>query len=123
MSTPVPVRPVMLLDFVKNLVHGDDQYLTTHPLPTETREALVADRNALDAANTQVLAAKAAWQQAAQSRKAIMKRVRATAQKTRNVVYGLHGRTDKALGEYGLTTPVEHRSKDAANGTNGTQPK
>ncbi len=113
----------MLLDFVKNMVHGDDQHQTNHPLPTETRNALVTDRDALEAANMEVLAARTAWQEAAQSRKAIMKRVRATAQKTRNIVYGLHGRTDKALGEYGLSTPVEHRSKDAGNGTNGTQPK
>ena len=120
MSTPVPMRPVLLLDFVKNLIHGEDQHKTSRPLPKDTRDALVADRDALDAVNTKVIAAKAAWQEAVQSRNAIARRTRKTAQAARNIVYGLHGRTDKALGEYGLSTPVEHRSKSAEN---GTQPK
>ncbi len=123
MSTPVPNRPVLLLDLVKTMVHGDDQNQASRPLPKDTRDALVADRDALETANTQVLAAKTAWQEAVQARKSIVKRTRKTAQNVRNVVYGLHGRTDKTLGEYGLSTPVEHRSKDVANGTNGTQPK
>ena len=110
MSTPVPKRPVLLLDFVKSLVLGDDHYKASRPLPKELRDALVAERDALEAANNKVLAAKGTYSEATQARKAIVKRSHAAARKARNVVYGLHGRTDKALVEYGLSTPVEHRA-------------
>lgn len=110
MATPIPDRAVLLVGFVKNLIHGDDTYAATSPLPKDLRDALVADRDALEAANTRVLAAYAAFSEAVQSRRELEKRVRSNARKARNVVYGLHGRTDKALVEYGLSTPVENRT-------------
>mgnify|MGYP001594682511 CR=1 FL=1 len=109
MATPIPDRAVLLVEFVKYLIHGDDTYAATSPLPKDLRDALVADRDALEAANMRVLAARAAFSEAVQSRSELGKRVRATVRKARSVVYGLHGRTDKALVEYGLSTPVEKR--------------
>ncbi len=111
MSRPIPDNPLLLLASLAQYISGDDRYQEDGPLPKALRKELEEAWSGLSNRIKAAVAAKAAAREAVQSRDEFLVGATDVARRVRDAVYGIHGKRDQRIGDYGLSTPVKRQKK------------
>lgn len=122
MSTPIPTTPVELLAMLELMQVGDDKHQGSAPLSKGLRKELDDARSALSARSKAVVATRATYREAVQSRDEFLSEAEDVARKVRDAIYSLHGKSNQQVGDYGLSTPVRRHGSTETQAKDTPQP-
>ncbi len=114
MSSTVPSKPALLTEFLRLLAEGDEMNKARIAMTPSLRAELDAIRTVLDGTISKSQMAKAASRDATKSNREAVKKARVIARRVRDAVFSMYTKDDPRIGDYGLSTPVKHRSKKDA---------
>ncbi len=105
---PVPTSALVALDLMRRIIDGNERHKAVKPIPPDVLSALAEAVKAFADVVDRLAKTKAVYTETRQSFNEIRKTARKALRKARNVVLGLYDEDDKAIEDYGLSTPVKH---------------